>query len=293
MLGNRAARGGGIAANRTGGAASHCTVVRNTASETGCGVYAAGGTSSRRPTFTSCIIRANVANDWAVDSAVDPRFVHCNLNPDPGGVNTVTDDPRLIFQWRLRADSPCIDAGTAADHDDLDGEPAWDHPSYEPAGGTTRDIGADEFVDADADRMADAWESEHFGSAANRDGTGDGDGDGLADADEYHWGTHPGATDTDGDRMRDGDEVLADTDPAHEDSFLGFVSVTATSSAVQLVWRGGTRVAQYLEARSALLGQEGGWVRLSTYLPPTPITNVYTGDLGSTPHRYYRIAIGE
>ena len=80
------------------------------------------------------------------------------------------------------------------------------------------DIGADEFVDVDGDRMADEWEMRHFGDLS-RDGSEDADQDGLADLDEYEAGTEPTEEDSDGDGLSDGEEVNAEgTSALHEDS---------------------------------------------------------------------------
>ena len=100
--------------------------------------------------------------------------------------------PHLVpGNYRLRSGSPCIDAGSDADapNADIDGESRWDHPDHSNILSIV-DIGADEFVDTDADAMADIWELEYFGDLS-RDGTADDDGDGYTDKEEYESGTDP------------------------------------------------------------------------------------------------------
>ena len=66
-------------------------------------------------------------------------------------------NPLLTVALRLQADSPCIDAGTSstAPLTDMDGEARWDHPDHSNLVSIV-DIGADKFVDIDADDLADA-----------------------------------------------------------------------------------------------------------------------------------------
>lgn len=62
--------------------------------------------------------------------------------------------------------SPCIDAGVSNSILlDISGESRWDDPNHANVV-SIWDIGADEFVDADADGMADAWEVEQFGDTS-------------------------------------------------------------------------------------------------------------------------------
>jgi hypothetical protein len=137
----------------------------------------------------------------------------------PADPHNLAADPLLADTFRLRPASPCIDAGTAAGApvSDRDGEARWDHPGRQNVASPV-DIGADEYVDADADGMADAWEIERFGSTT-RDGTGDAEGDGLDDRSEHALGTDPFVSDTDGDGLTDGEEVhVRGTDPLIADT---------------------------------------------------------------------------
>jgi len=103
------------------------------------------------------------------------------------GTGNLCADPRLTPDGHLRADSPCIDAGqpgsqTGQGEVDVDGEPV-------PAAGSV-DLGADEFVDADADGLADSWERRHFGSLAPEP-QADADADSASNLEEYNRSTEP------------------------------------------------------------------------------------------------------
>ena len=134
------------------------------------------------------------------------------------GFGNIIADPQLAG-FRLRASSPCIDAGvwTYAPELDVDGEGRWDSPLH-PNRFSPVDIGADEFVDVDSDSMADAWEVLLFGSISFSSGGTDWDDDELTDAEEYDAGTHPLVKDTDGDGVPDGWEVRRLLNPLRNDS---------------------------------------------------------------------------
>ena len=135
--------------------------------------------------------------------------------------------------------SPCIDACPTIVSDDLDGETRpFDMPGVGFDSPDTRlsDIGADEFVDSNANGLQDWWDSL-YGSDPNSDNDLDGllngeeyerstnpqdsdsDDDGLNDGDEVHtYGTDPLDPDSDDDGMPDGWEALNGTDPTQDDS---------------------------------------------------------------------------
>lgn len=132
----------------------------------------------------------------------------CLVDPQLSGINLTFANPAVRLDGRLLAGSPCIDAGTAvgAPGMDLDGEARWDDPLLTNVSSFV-DIGADEWVDADSDAMADFWEVENYGSTNVVQGVEDDDDDGLGVLGEYEHNTNPFLSDTDGDLMPDGWEV--------------------------------------------------------------------------------------
>jgi len=121
-----------------------------------------------------------------------------------GGNSTgmINVDPKLTFDGHLLPDSPAINAATAstgiAGDFDRESRPA----------GALPDIGADEFVDADEDGVAD------WGVSLSSDF----DGDGLTGAQEATAGTDPYRADTDNDWMDDAYEVAQALAPVRDDT---------------------------------------------------------------------------
>jgi hypothetical protein len=94
-------------------------------------------------------------------------------------------DPRLTRDGGLTPGSPCIDAGQPGVYGeyDADGEPRF--------AGAAVDVGADEYIDRDADQLADAWEMRHFGALTALPQQ-DNDGDTLTNEEEWRWfGVNP------------------------------------------------------------------------------------------------------
>jgi hypothetical protein len=137
LIGNRAQFGGGV----RGGTLNNCTLTGNS------GVYgggACGGTLNNCTltgnsgeygggayfgTLNNCILYYNTADNGPNYSGSTLNY--CCTTPDPGsGVGNITDEPRFealaAGNYRLRSDSPCIDAGTNLTGlvtNDLDGNP--------------------------------------------------------------------------------------------------------------------------------------------------------------------------
>ncbi len=124
----------------------------------------------------------------------------------PGTVN-----PKLLSDGHLRSDSPLRGAGGAVPQSrtDVDGEV---RPASAP------DIGVDQFNDADADGLPDAWEIATLGNTTMVDGAGDADGDGLSNAVEHDLETDWQHPDTDRDGVDDGLEVSLGMNPRVPDS---------------------------------------------------------------------------
>jgi len=146
-------------------------------------------------------------NGSTIESSIFTDPVTGNLSVD-GMVQSVRD-PGLTPWFGIYADSPARDAGVGdfAAPSDMDDE--------HPVDGLL-DIGADEYIDADGDDMADSWE-DYYGLG---DPNGHADADELTNLEEYQNRTNPLVDDTDGDGVSDSDEVtLTLTNPAVPDIF--------------------------------------------------------------------------
>ncbi|MEK7993179.1 MAG: right-handed parallel beta-helix repeat-containing protein, partial [Planctomycetota bacterium] len=192
-----------------------CSMIENAAHRYGGGIAV---TAESAVSITNCILWTNSAasggaqsyHDWSSTFAASWSVVQ---DWTLGGDGMSSNDPCLVpISCRLTTNSIwCIDHGISnAVLADWEGEAGWNHS------GVTNvwtnwfgDIGADEFVDANSNGMADAWEIQEFGSTTNPPGAAaaDWDSDGLANLQEYELGTSPLLADTDGDGLTDSNEV--------------------------------------------------------------------------------------
>ena len=213
---NRADCNGGGAYVRAGSPIfQNCVFARNTAKAQAGGVYVEG---QSEPVFQNCAFAGNHAHAAGAVAGRAGRIGLVNtilwgnvpnqitlqrgrLRADnclvQGGwpsnsTAILTADPRFldpeIGNLRLRADSPCVDAGTLSNATpvDLDGE-------TRPHGRAV-DIGPDEYKDTNGDGFADFWVATWFGNAATTlVADADLDGDGYANAVEYAYGCNPTA----------------------------------------------------------------------------------------------------
>jgi len=260
------------------------------------------------------IIYGNAGLNYS--NSVGPcSYAHTCTFPLVRGIGNITNDPQLTPSYRLKTTSPCIDAGTASNAPltDIDGEVRWDHPGHSNVVSIV-DIGADEFVDADLDHMADYWEAETFGGTTNSNGTADDDGDDLSDLGEYENSTDPDDADSDADQMPDGWEVgneldpladdagedpdtdtmgnrgeyVADTDPRNPESVLSVTDVAAELGGIRIDWKGGRQAWQFLECRGEL-GTNAPWTPILAVPPPSPLTNAIIDFGNSNQTLFYRI----
>ena len=203
-----AVNGGGIAGDSSDFSLVNCTVISNAARHGG-GLF---GAYQRTNVVINSIVWGNSSNQIYTANGYVPLVSWSDVQDGYAGDGNIDIDPMLIPGCdRLKAQSPCIDAGTASSVPvaDFESESRWDAPTHSNRVSTV-DIGADELVDIDSDQMADNWEYQYFGSLSH---TGGGDGDtvggpdGLNDLNEYRNGTNPNQSDTDSDDISDYDEL--------------------------------------------------------------------------------------
>jgi parallel beta-helix repeat protein len=212
---NRALMGGAVC-NSEGGVLElvGCTLTGNSA-DYGGGIFDEG-TQVR---LFNCIVWGNSALEGpeiaSYKSTMDLQLTHCNvrggadisslLNVPFGteGSGNIDLEPNLTPDGHLIALSPCIDAGNnnglllnsvdlnaqKLTAQDIDQEVRVADDVTMPDIGTGQppivDIGSDEFIDSDGDRLPDWWESKYFGSPTGADPDGDPDGDYIVNIEEY------------------------------------------------------------------------------------------------------------
>ena len=195
--GNTAGEAGGGMYNRNSSpTVTNCTFTGNNAATYGGGIF----NYNSEPTLKQCILWANIArigtqihNDGTSVATVS----YSDVQNGWLGIGNIDIDPNLTPNPHLRRGSPCIDAGDPAfvvdpcAPYDIDGENRIINGRV--------DIGADEFLDSDADGLPDWWELEHFGSTTGPSKSlsgaapgADPDGDGLTNLQEYElFGSDP------------------------------------------------------------------------------------------------------
>ena len=162
FTGNSAPAGGGV----YGGTATNCTFFKNMATglDGGGGIYGGlatnctffgNGAGSRNGrgggifggTAVNCIIWGNSPDEVAGDSYHSPVVSYSCMSTITAGTGNVSHDPGFVNPWagdfRLRPDSPCLDAGSGA------GAPATDLLGRVRPQGAGVDMGAYEFQTGD------------------------------------------------------------------------------------------------------------------------------------------------
>ncbi len=137
---------------------------------------------------------------------------NCPAHATLSGV--ITNDPQFVANsFHLHPNSPAIGAANT------NWAPTIDiHGQARPFGGLA-DMGAEEFVDTNANGLPDWWETLHYGGPTNATASADDDGDSLTNMEEYTWGADPHNGDTDDDGLSDGDEVsIHSTNPLNPDT---------------------------------------------------------------------------
>jgi hypothetical protein len=224
-------RGGGALFWQGGGRIDHGTVVSNTATHEGGGIFCDGG-----GLLVNAIIYDNTAplgpNNYNQSAG---SWSYCCTTPLLGD-HPVTGPPRLIDEYRLATNSPCLDVATEILNRDIDGQ--WRPLDSDDSGLAVSDLGACERMnacaDSDWDGMPDGWEQEHYG-------------------------TPFGCTQPNGDDDLDGDsnlrESIADTDPGDPASYLRITAISCVTTG---------RIVQLHSSSNRLYTLE------ATEQPPTP-----------------------
>ena len=189
FVGNRAFDSGGAIDNfdNSDPVLTHCTLYGNSA-DVGGGIHSLNSS----PTISNTILWGNSDSGGINESSqiltefgtsvVNYSNVQ-GLTGDLGGVGNIDLYPLLTPDGHLRSGSPCIDAGDPlfvidpTSPLDIDGD-------LRVVGGRV-DIGADEYVDLDLDKLPDWWELKHFISTVAGDAALDSDNDSLTNLDEY------------------------------------------------------------------------------------------------------------
>jgi len=139
-----------------GGGLSHCrgviqnnTIYSNYATDSGGGLYFCCWAGR----ILNCIVWGNTASsDAQLYDCGDPSYC-CIQDWGGGGQGNISEDPLLVdamtFNFRLRGDSPCVDAGCYVPDliEDFEGDLRGYDGTPEPRGdGLNFDIGADEYA---------------------------------------------------------------------------------------------------------------------------------------------------
>jgi parallel beta-helix repeat protein len=254
LTGNSAPNGGGV----WSGTLLNCTVVGNSA------VWNGGGVCFGL--LNNCVVTDNSAQGSPNWGAVTPNY--CCTTPLPGGVGNFTNAPLFVDtnNWsnlRLRANSPCINAGLNAyvtNSTDLDGNPRI-------SGGTV-DVGAYEFQNP-ASTISYAWLQQY---GLPMDGTAD-------------------TVDSDHDGLNNWQEWRTGTDPTNGLSVLQMLSPTNGASGVAVTWQSVTNRNYYLQ-RSADLSAQPAFLSLQSNIVGQVGTTTYTDTnaAGAGPF-FYRVGV--
>jgi len=212
---------------------SNFTVYENAPSSPASGIWVNNGSVSLQSSVLwnpATLPETYVSSGGAINATYS--LIRNNELPDPTNLNLSTLTIRA--DGALSYDSPLIGVG-ALTQSGLD-------MHREGRSTSSPDIGADEWVDTDADELADWWELEEAQdlvtlTSRSQDADGDGvandvefmtftdpttadsDGDGLDDGGEQTAGTDPLNVDTDSDGIVDGDEITYGLDPLSDDAF--------------------------------------------------------------------------
>ncbi|MGD8454129.1 MAG: right-handed parallel beta-helix repeat-containing protein [Phycisphaerae bacterium] len=158
----------------------NCTIVGNKA---GIGIFS----DESSPVLSNCIVWTN--NGQAITHYGDGGLIVTYSAIQGGwlGEGNTDADPLVTPDGHLQAGSPCLNAGDPngeySGQTDIDGE-------ARVLGGRV-DVGADEWLDTDADELPDWWEECYFDDPLAADALGNEDGDSRNNLEEYVHGSDP------------------------------------------------------------------------------------------------------
>jgi len=253
--------GGGIHAS---GASRirNCTIVENSAPRAGGGASLAGTAYA----LNSIIYFNHAPADSNYTVAMSTRLTNCCTAPAPAANGNIGADPRLLSDFRLATNSPCIDAGTNQSwmSTDFDGRPRIIHDRA--------DLGAFEAI-------LPGWDS---------------DSDGIPD--EYEWSSTrtltdlaPGA-DYDADRFDDLSEYLAGTLAGDSASYLGIDTARRGGAGTVIQWPSVDGQSYRLERATNLV--RGFDATLKTNIPGIAPMNTETDATAAGNGRvFYRVEL--
>jgi len=233
------------ASNNSGGAilitnyssprVTNCTISENAVFEsTGGGIYCDYHSSI---TVLNSILWKDSPDEIVVSHSSDALVSYSNIQGGFEGEGNISEDPKFAdsenIDFHLTFNSPSIDAGNNhfVDNDvmfDDDGDPRVVDGLAD--GISVVDMGSDEFLDTDRDRLPDYLENDTCTSALDGDSDNDGIIDGLEDGNlngALDVGeTDPCNEDSDGDGLSDGSEDInrngvvdnGETDPRSKDT---------------------------------------------------------------------------
>lgn len=215
---------------------------------------------------SNSVIWGNLAGNIQTESVATITISYSDIDGGWPGTGNINSDPEFYSTYHLRSGSPCIDMGdpgtvapgTWADQD-IDGE----------SRSLTRcDMGFDEFLDSDADRMPDIVET----------GTG-------VYSNETNMGTSPLLPDSDGDSASDGDEWVAGTNPTRKNDFLHFSMIETPSGTQQLVHVISGETASLILEVCTATRSNAVWQFVENLTPPTSRTNIIPVNWGLPPEK--------
>jgi hypothetical protein len=213
FVGNTADSGGAVANAHCNPQVKSCTFTGNWATDGGVsgGIWNGLETenySASVPTLVNCIVWGNLFGQISGSATVS----YSDVDGSWVGSGNMALDPRLTPDGHVVADSPCIDAG---DEGYVPDPGTMDMDGEDRVFAGRLDIGSDEFVDSDRDRLPDWWEQRHFDDPHVAEPNADPDRDGLTNLQEYEvFSSNPISTPWHVD-ANNADDPLADGTAAH------------------------------------------------------------------------------